>query len=305
MNSEHFSHNLRRLRLAKGLTQEQLAAMLGVSIQSISRWECGNTLPDVMLLPEIARLYGVTVDDLYREEAVAYANYAQRLVSVYEATGRSEDFLAAEQEFLRMPQTSLTADDLRSWGVLYHYMMQYCASLAHSKLTHAMEHPGANEDVWCSAALQRLALMNDTGKGREAAGHYDNLLVENPSDHRYYLLCATAHHSIEDNERALEIALDGIARFPDRAILHCCAGDIAQTLKLYDDAFAYWHKTLELDPDMLAAAYSIGFCYEELGQFDNAYRVWCDITKELDRRGMTIERKYTADLAENCRKRMS
>ena len=305
MNSEHFSHNLRRLRLAKGLTQEQLAAMLGVSIQSISRWECGNTLPDVMLLPEIARLYGVTVDDLYREEAVAYANYAQRLVSVYEATGRSEDFLAAEQEFLRMPQTSLTADDLRSWGVLYHYMMQYCASLAHSKLTHAMEHPGANEDVWCSAALQRLALMNDTGKGREAAGHYDNLLVENPSDHRYYLLCATAHHSIEDNERALEIALDGIARFPNKAILHCCAGDIAQTLKQYDDAFAYWRKTLELDPDMLAAAYSIGFCYEELGQFDNAYRVWCDITKELDRRGMTIERKYTADLAENCRKRMS
>ena len=118
-------------------------------------------------------------------------------------------------------------------------------------------------------------------------------------------MCATAHHSIEDNERALEIALDGIARFPDRAILHCCAGDIAQTLKLYDDAFAYWRKTLELDPDMLAAAYSIGFCYEELGQFDNAYRVWCDITKELDRRGMTIERKYTADLAENCRKRMS
>ena len=305
MNSEHFSHNLRRLRLAKGLTQEQLAATLGVSIQSVSRWECGNTLPDVMLLPEIARLYGVTVDDLYREEAVAYANYAQRLVSVYEATGRSEDFLAAEQEFLRMPQASLSADDLRSWGVLYHYMVQYCASLAHSKLTHAMEHPDAGEDVWCSAALQRLALMGDMGKGHEAVEQYDKLLAENPSDHRYCLLCATAHHSVEDNERALEIALDGIAKFPDKAILYCCAGNIAHTLKRCDDAFAHWRKTLELDPDMHAAAYSMGFCYEELGQFDKAYRVWCDITKELDRRGLTIERKYTADLAENCRKRMS
>ena len=305
MNNEHFSHNLRRLRLAKGLTQEQLAATLGISMQSVSRWECGNTLPDVMLLPEIARLYGVTVDDLYREEAVAYANYAQRLVSVYEATGRSEDFLAAEQEFLRMPQESLTADDLRSWGVLYHYMVQYCASLAHSKLTHAMEHPGASGDIWCSAALQRLALMGNTGKGHEAAQQYDKLLAENPSDHRYYLLCATAHHSIGDNERALEIAPDGIARFPDKAILHCCAGDIAKTLKRCDDAFAYWRKTLELDPDMLAAAYSMGFCYEELGQIDKAHQVWCDITRELDRRGMTIERKYTADLAEKCRKRMA
>ena len=304
MNSACFSNNLRRLRLTKGLTQEQLAATLGVSIQSVSRWECGNTLPDVMLLPEIARLYGVTVDDLYREEATAYANYAQRLVSVYESTGRSEDFLAAEQEFLRMPQDSLTADDLRSWGVLYHYMLQYSATQAQTKLTHAMEHPDASEDVWCSAALQRLALMNDTGKGREAAEYYDKLLAENPSDHRYCLLCATAHHSIEDTERAFKIARNGISHFPDKAILYCCAGDIAQTLKHYDDAFVYWRKTLELDPDMHAAAYAMGFCYEELGQFDKAYRVWCDITKELNRRGMTIERKYTADLAENCRKRM-
>ena len=305
MNCEYFSNNLRRLRLAKNLTQEQLAATLGVSIQSVSRWECGNTLPDVMLLPEIARLYGVTVDDLYREEAKAYANYAQRLVSVYEATDHCEDFLAAEQEFLRMPQDSLTADDLRSWGVLYHYMLKYCISQAQIKLTHAMEHPGASEDVWCSAALQRLALMCDIGRGRDAAEHYDKQIAENPADYRYRLLCATAHHSIEDYDRALEIALDAIAKFPDKAILYCCAGDIAHTQKQYDDAFAYWRKTLELDPDMHAAAYSMGFCYEELGQFDKAYRVWCDITRELDRRSLTIERKYTADLAEKCRKRMN
>ena len=104
---------------------------------------------------------------------------------------------------------------------------------------------------------------------------------------------------------AVAHALDGMARFPDKAILYCCAGDIAKTLKRYDDAFAYWRKTLELDPDIHTAAYAMGFCYEELGQFDKAYRVWCDITKELDRRGLTIERKYTADLAENCRKKLN
>ena len=305
MNSKYFSHNLRRLRHAKGLTQEQLAAALGVSIQSISRWECGNTLPDGMLLPDIARLYGVTVDDLYREEATAYTNYAQRLVSVYEATDRSEDFLAAELEFQRMPQESLTADDLRSWGVLYHYMMKYCATQAQIKLTQAMEHAQIGEDVYSSAALQHLALMCDCGKGNEAAERYDTLLAENPSNHCNWLLCATAHHSIGENERAFKIARDALVRFPESAILYCCAGDIAHTLKQYDDAFHYWRKTLELDPDMHAAAYAMGFCYEDLEQFDKAYQVWCGITNELDRRGLTIERKYTADLAEKCLKRMA
>ena len=304
MNSEHFSHNLRRLRLAKGLTQEQLAVTLGVSIQSVSRWECGNTLPDVMLLPEIARLYGVTVDDLYREEAVAYANYAQRLVSVYEATGRSEDFLAAEQEFLRMPQDSLTADDLRSWGVLYHYMLKYCISNAQRKLTQAMEHASVSEEVYNSAALQRLALMCDIGKGHEEVEHYRNALGDNNSDPSLWLLYTAALHSVGENEDAMKTVLAGIERFPDKAILYCYAGGISRELKQYDEAFAYWRKTLELDPDLHAAAYSMGFCYEKLGQFDKAYQVWCGITKELDRRGMTIERKYTADLAENCRKRM-
>ena len=139
MNSEVFSRNLRRLRLQKELTQERLAGILGVSVQTVSRWECGNTLPDVMLLPEIARIYGVTVDDLYRDDARGYSSYSQRLLAVYEASGRSEDFLAAEQEFLRQDSREMTADDLRSWGILYHYMTQQCAALAQKKLEEAKQ----------------------------------------------------------------------------------------------------------------------------------------------------------------------
>ena len=91
-----FSNNLKRLRLQKRLTQEQAAETLGVSAQSISRWECNTTCPDIMLLPEIARLYCVTVDDLFKENSSAYENYAQRLASVYESTHKPEDFLKAD-----------------------------------------------------------------------------------------------------------------------------------------------------------------------------------------------------------------
>ena len=65
--NDNFSKNLRKLRLEKKLTQEQVAEKLGVSAQSVSRWETGATFPDVMMLPEIARMYGVLVDDLFKE----------------------------------------------------------------------------------------------------------------------------------------------------------------------------------------------------------------------------------------------
>ena len=40
-----FSNNLKKLRLQKNLTQEQVAEVLGVSTQTISRWECNTTVP--------------------------------------------------------------------------------------------------------------------------------------------------------------------------------------------------------------------------------------------------------------------
>ena len=56
---------IRRLRLDRGLTQEALAAALNVTSQTVSKWECGNTVPDVQLLPEIAVFFGVTIDQLF------------------------------------------------------------------------------------------------------------------------------------------------------------------------------------------------------------------------------------------------
>lgn len=305
MNNELFSRNLRRLRLDKNLTQEQLASILGVSVQSISRWECGNTLPDIMLLPEIARLYGITVDDLYREDAKGYPSYAQRLLAVYEASGRIEDFLAAEQEFARMPAGELTPDDLRSWGVLHHYMMKHCALLSQRKLEQAMAHPDVTEQVYSSAAQQKIALLCDLGKGAEEAARYDKALPETPSDPMLWLLCTAAHEFAGEYEKALEVALQGIERFPDKPSLYIHAGDSCRCLKRYVEAFAHWQKALALDHTYLDAVYSMGFCYEELGEYKEAYQVWTALVKELDSRGLVIEREFPANQAEACLRRMN
>ena len=60
--------NIRNLRLQHKLTQEQLADRLGVSYQSVSRWENGVTYPDIEFLPAIARHFSVTTDYLLGQD---------------------------------------------------------------------------------------------------------------------------------------------------------------------------------------------------------------------------------------------
>ena len=58
-------NKIKQLRNKSGLTQEQLATKLGISPQSVSKWETGTTMPDITLLPTLAGELGVTIDDLF------------------------------------------------------------------------------------------------------------------------------------------------------------------------------------------------------------------------------------------------
>ena len=57
--------NIAKYRKANGLTQEELGAKIGVTNQSVSKWESEVSMPDVMLLPEIANALNITLENLY------------------------------------------------------------------------------------------------------------------------------------------------------------------------------------------------------------------------------------------------
>ena len=59
-----FSVQFKGNRKRMGLTQGEVAEMLCVSTQAISKWETGTSYPDLSLLPTIANLFGVSVDSL-------------------------------------------------------------------------------------------------------------------------------------------------------------------------------------------------------------------------------------------------
>ena len=60
--------NIADLRKKNNLTQEDLANMLGVSPQAVSKWENDAACPDIALLPKIAEIFGVTIDELMNEQ---------------------------------------------------------------------------------------------------------------------------------------------------------------------------------------------------------------------------------------------
>ena len=59
-----FNENLKYLRKEAKLTQEQLAEKLNVSRQAVTKWESGQSLPDIQNLKEMAGMFGVTMDAL-------------------------------------------------------------------------------------------------------------------------------------------------------------------------------------------------------------------------------------------------
>jgi len=64
MTAIRLNEQIAFLRKQKGLTQEELATALGVTNQAVSKWESAQCCPDIQLLPDIARQFNISVDQL-------------------------------------------------------------------------------------------------------------------------------------------------------------------------------------------------------------------------------------------------
>lgn len=64
MNNKTIGDRIKFHRKRLGMTQEQLAERMGVSAQAVSKWENNLSCPDISVLPELAEVFGITVDEL-------------------------------------------------------------------------------------------------------------------------------------------------------------------------------------------------------------------------------------------------
>lgn len=302
-----FCKNLMRLRMAKSMTQEQAAEVLGVSAQSVSRWECGTTLPDVGMLPKIAETYCVTIDDLYRETSVAYDNYAQRLLGVYEATHRPEDFLRAELEFRKLLKAGeQTNEDLRLYGILHQDMMAYCIEKT-TELFDRVLKKGPEEDpkTYWSVKRQKGYFLWEIGRNQENIDEFLPLVQAGSGEIQDWICLIQAYSFAEENETALEWARKAEEKFPESASLHIYSGDLCRSMKRYEEAFAHWRRAREMEPKWLDAAWSMAACYEELRDYAAACDAYNGIADSLESWGYEAETSYPRRLAEKCKEKMT
>lgn len=86
------SEQLRRLRRERGSTQEELADLLGISAQAVSKWERGEAMPDITLLPLLARYYRVSVDELLGVDRQSREARIQEICDEYNRIRHHEPF---------------------------------------------------------------------------------------------------------------------------------------------------------------------------------------------------------------------
>ena len=91
-----------------GLTQDQLAEKMGVTAQAVSKWENDQSCPDISALPQLADIFGITVDALLGRESAEDPVHAEPITEEPAATPSYEWFVENEEDETQKPHLNLT-----------------------------------------------------------------------------------------------------------------------------------------------------------------------------------------------------
>lgn len=282
--------NIRKLRLKRGITQEQLAAQLQLSYQAVSKWETGVTTPDIALLPKIAAYFEVTVDSLFEPRMTAYRNGAERLLAVYESTHADEDYERAEQAFYKLKmQGKWTDEEQLGYAMLADFRAQDFVDKALDRYQGVLTQNPRRGAVYWKAHRQLCGLLHRCGRGLEAVAWQKEQLEARPDHPEAYASLALAYLYAGEAENALETVHSGLERFPEDALLLYTAGEIYRARGEAAQALACWEQAFRGDPSMFDSLYAQAELLAETGRREEAAAVLQELIGLLEQRGFEAE----------------
>ena len=120
---------LAALRKANGYTQQEVADKLNVSNKTVSKWECDDGCPEIMMLPVIAELYSVTVDEILKGERIQKStNESESQTEQKENTAKRAKYLV-ERALTQYKNKSIIAITLSVIGAILPYLGGYIFNL--------------------------------------------------------------------------------------------------------------------------------------------------------------------------------
>ena len=211
------NETLARLRSESGLTQEETANHLGITKAAVSKWECGQSMPDISLLPAIADLYSTSIDDLFGrvqepDKESINAAYQTALALLGEDSDAGLDYVLKQVrknwtccELLRMMGAALFAQIPKIPGFngdsLEDESLQ-CADEAERIIRRVIELSSSETGV--SAELPSLVrILLWTGREHEAEKLLDGYERKEPN--LQAALLAQLHREAGRNEEALTV----------------------------------------------------------------------------------------------------
>ena len=117
------AEKLVELRTSKGVTQEDVAQSLSISNKTVSKWENGASTPDLPMVIELAKYYGVTTDTLLGISENKKQTTAEEIRSLFEGLDRRESVLKAFEAVKALIPARIYAVDLSELLSLYRQIL--------------------------------------------------------------------------------------------------------------------------------------------------------------------------------------
>lgn len=262
---------IRELRLQNDLTQEQLAARLNLSAQSVSKWENNVSLPDIQLLPELSALLGVSIDALFSLSGETRFARIERMLEAAHSPSASE-YDAAEaflEETLAEPRTKGRALSLLA-NLNNHRASSFRRRATHyAKAAIAFEPAKRkNHSYLCEAfggVLWDWGLTNH----HDQIAYYRDFVASHPDYQRGYLWLM--ENLLAD--RRLDEAGQLLARMPaapERYRIPLYQGYIAAAKGDMAEADRCWARMVEDDPKAWIVWAARGDACARHGRYDEA-----------------------------------
>ena len=268
---------IKQLRFKAGLTQEQLAEKLGLGAQAVSKWETSVAMPDITLLPQIAEIFGVSIDDLFDLTSEQRLNGIENRLDAEDDL--PQDIFWEYEEFLKSQLADEKNKERATSLIAYlywHHMEMYGKKAAKYAEESIRQRPGEKDCQWILHKAKGHAVWDwNMHNHNKAIEFYRELVEENPDTRSPYLYLIDnllADHRADEAEAYLEKA----AKLKDARPVMVQAYRAHIALARFDEktADSIMEKLVEEHPDDFVCLFEVAQYYAGKCSYEKAIELY-------------------------------